>query len=452
MSPLPIHSGRFSTLLLGLFAFGLGSCASYPARTQAALTAFQRGHLERALAQYEDPEVTGSTFLGGAEAGTVALAMGDWELAKEHFHLAVDASEDVHGRGALESSNFLETVTSFGLNDTTQSYGGEGFERVYLHACLALSYLALGDLDGVWVEVQRGNQILEGEEELYEKEYQAGGFGHLISAVAYELLGSLDQAYIDYARMESKGVGTELAGKALVRIATQLNREDQLSNWEERYGPDPERPEGAANVVVLAGVGLGPFKAESSLAVPTNDGFLTMAVPTYLMHGQQVNALRLTENDSGQGVRTVVVEHVSSVAQENLGDGLALIAAKSIGRGILKRELTKHLEDEYGGGGRLVGDLFNLITERADLRAWQTLPDTWQAARLFVAPGIHSFGLEAIGGAYVDLGTFELDPGETMVVIARSVGPELYAHPIGGRPIGESLSSVDPGGEATTAP
>jgi hypothetical protein len=87
------------------------------------------------------------------------------------------------------------------LNDTALAYRGEGFERVYVHACLGMAYLAQGRLDDVFVEVRRANKILEAEEGLYEKEYRAGGLGHFLSATTYELLGKWDDAAIDYRRM-----------------------------------------------------------------------------------------------------------------------------------------------------------------------------------------------------------------------------------------------------------
>src|SRR5438477_12761180 len=60
--------------------FGL-ACSSYPARTESALAEFQRGELTKALASFEDPNTTGSPFLAGAEAGSVALTAGEWDHA-----------------------------------------------------------------------------------------------------------------------------------------------------------------------------------------------------------------------------------------------------------------------------------------------------------------------------------------------------------------------------------
>jgi len=101
-------------------------------------------------------------------------------------------------------------------------------------------------------------------------------------------------------------------------------------------------------------------------------------------------------------------------------------------RTFLKRGLTRKLQKEHAWLGRIAGDVFTFLSEHADLRSWQTLPDTWQAARLFVEPGRHEIALDAIGGENLVLGTFELEPGETLVVLARTLGSRLYAYPIGG--------------------
>ncbi len=408
------------------------SCAAYPERTAEAMHAFQGGHFERAIERFADEEVVGEAFLSGAEAGMVALVKGDWEQALEHLHRAADAAEEIEERALVGPEALAEGLSSWALNDTTQAYQGEGFERVYVHCALGLTYLALGKLEDAYVEARRSNRLLETEEKLYEKTYRAGGWGHLLSAVAYELLGEYDQAYVDYVRMEEKGVGTELAGPELVRLSTWLGRSDDRVRWEERYASVAAPPRDFANVVVLAGIGLGPFKTGGTIPVPTHSGIVSVSAATYRSRPQPVSGLRIVEDGGGPPVTTVLVERVSEVAEENLQDRLAWQVAKSVARGFLKRELTQKLEKEWGDGGRVVGDIFSFVSERPDLRAWLTLPDSWQAARLFVPAGVHRFTLEAIGGETVELGSFELEAGETMFVFARTVETRLFAHPIGG--------------------
>lgn len=429
----------FARLALGLvlMANTLG-CASYSSRTEEALEGFRRGDIELSVGDYQDEDVTGSKFLSGVEAGTVLFAAGRFDEAKSAFESAEERVKDIEGRALVSASDLGESLSSWVLNDTTQAYEGEGFERVYLHVFLGLCYLTEGKLEDVLVEVRRANELLETEEELYKRKYGAGGLGHFLSAVTYETLGEPDEAFIDYRRMADKGVGTELAGPAMVRIAKQNHRDDVLGELTARYGDLEVPPADAASIVVIAGVGLGPYKEERGISVETLDGLLQVAAPVFERRGQPVGNLRL-RLDGGEGsIRTAAVEEVYKVAEENLDDRVFKIAAKSVARTVAKRELTKKLEDDHGVLGRLAGDLFTAATERADLRFWQTLPDTWQAARLFVSPGEHGLTLEAGPAGSIDLGRFKLEPGETMFVLARTVDDQLYAHAIGGQPLMDS--------------
>ncbi|MDF1798321.1 MAG: hypothetical protein P1V81_04025 [Planctomycetota bacterium] len=418
--------------LAALLLVALASCASYGDKTEDALAAFRRGDVDRAVDEYRD--ACDSAFLEGCEAGTVLLAAGRWSEARSAFELAQAAVDDLESKALLSVSDLSASLSSWVLNDTSLAYQGEGFERVYLHACLALCYLAEGSLQDVFVETRLANRLLETEEELYEREYAAGGLGHFLSAITYELLGQKDEAYIDYRRMADKDVGTQLAGPALVRLARDLGRDDDLPLWEARYGAVSSPPRNSASVVVIAGVGLAPFKEEEGLGVMTPDGLLTVVAPALERRGQPVGNLRLVANGTAT-LRTARIEEIHAVAEQNLDDRLLKIASKSIARSVAKRELTKALSEDHGILGRVAGDLFSAISERADLRFWQTLPDSWQAGRLFLEPGTHDLRLDAGPAGSANLGSFDLQPGETMFVIARTVDLQLFAHAVGGSPV-----------------
>ena len=212
-------------------ALCLASCASYTQRTEQAMAHLEAGRLGEARSEFEASSTTGSDFLRGAESGTVALVQGDWPGARERLEGAAAAVRELEDRALVSATGLGESLVSFAINDTVKTYEGEGYERVMLHVLLAMTYLAEGDVEGAWVEAKRSNQLLESEESLYEKRYAAGGMGHLLSAVAYELVGEPADAYIDYKRMAEKGVGLELAGRALVRLGSQLRREDELPGW-----------------------------------------------------------------------------------------------------------------------------------------------------------------------------------------------------------------------------
>lgn len=442
MSPFQRSSARrrafvaASRVALGVFCLAwIAGCASYTERTKEAFADFERGQFDRAYSAYRETKTTGSEFLAGAEAGTVALTAGRFEDSIRELDRAMAVAQDAEREALASAGNLEDWLLSWTLNEGSKRYVGEGYERALLHATSAIARLARGDLEGARVESRRANQLLESEETLYKKEYRAGGLGHFLSGLLYELDGKPDEAYIDYARMRSKGVGLALAGKALIRLGKVLGRNDEVEELEHQFGAAEPLPKGAASIVVIAGVGLGPYKRENTLTIPTPDGVLQWSVPTFERRPIAVGDLELGVQGGSAPVRTVVVEDVSVVAKENLEDRLLLLSAKSAVRAVLKREMTQKLEKEVGILGRIAGDVFSILTERADLRSWTTLPDTWQVARVFVAPGTHELRLDARGGESRALGTFELEGGETMFVFARTLETRLYTHVVGGRRI-----------------
>jgi hypothetical protein len=243
-------------------------------------------------------------------------------------------------------------------------------------------------------------------------------------------------------------VGDALAGQAIVRLSRLLHR-SEAEQWEARFGAAELPPEDSASVVVIAGVGIGPYKREITLPIPTGEGVLQWSVPQSVRRDQPVPYVTLHVTGGEQSVQTSVVEDVGAVAAENLSDRILWLSAKSAVRAMLKFELTQQLAEQQGGIGQLIGVLLTMLTERADLRSWQTLPDSWQAARLFVGPGRHELRLSAEGGETVDLGRFELQPGETMFVFARSIETRLFAYPVGGKRV---EAAVEPAPEPVTEP
>ncbi len=427
-------------VLLALSAGLLASCASYVDKTSGALGAFRNGQFEQAETLFADTDRTGSTFLSGAEAGLVSLTAGDFGAAIEHLTRAADFSEEVEDASLVDPESLVESLASWTLSESTTDYPGEGYERVMVHACLGLAYLAEGKVDDLLVEVRRSNDLLAAEQDLYDTEYQAGGFGHLLSAIGYELRGEMDEAYIDYQEMYDKGIGLELVGPSLVRLSHSMHRSEDMNRFASEFGAPTEIPEDAAKVILLAGVGLGPMKHEVRMDVPTGDGIFSWAVPAFQPQDDYGTNLEIITGDLAAS--SIIVEDVTAVAKKNLDDRIAMLSVKSAVRGALKVKLTRELEKKHGSTGALIGQLFSIVTERADLRSWLTLPATWQAARLYPRPGNTTIRLRAIGGESIELGTFDLAPGETIFVLARSLGPRLYAHVLGGRQV--DLSTPEP--------
>lgn len=432
-------------LALALAVATASSCRSYNDRVRAGVQAFEAGRFDLAEAEFQE---LGSPFLRAAEAGMAAFADGRFEAARSHFNSALAASEGVQERSPVDPMALADSFLALAINESQASYAGEGYERVMLHAMLGLTYLADGRAESVVVEARRVDEVLTGEEELYETSYGAGGIGHLLSAVAYELSGQPGEAYIDYQRMLDKGVGGELVEAALLRLSRRLGRAQDVRRWEERFGervlPGPD----AATIVLIGGLGMGPAKFERRIDVALPGRIVPWAVPRFDGGQAGAEALDLVFPDSGVRLRSSVVENVAAVARENLEDRIAYLAARSAFRGIAKSEVARNLQKNDRTWVQALGGIMSVVSvlsERADLRAWRTLPRTWVAARAFVPPDEPiEVDLAEAGGDRVRLGTYRFVPGETMFVIARSVPGGLFAHVIGGEPVPDTQPIPEP--------
>ena len=254
--------------------------------------------------------------------------------------------------------------------------------------------------------------------------------------------GELDEAYIDLQVLYDKGLGQELVGPSLVRLSKQLYREDDHARFVAEFGEVEEVPRDAAKIVLLAGVGMGPSKVETRLDVPTSNGVFSWAVPSFTSTASYVDRLEVRANDLFAS--SVVIENVAQVAEKNLSDRMAYLSVRSAVRGVLKQKLARELRKEHGEGAYVVAQLFAMATERADLRSWLTLPNTWQAARLYPRPGEVRLEIHASGGESHFLGIYDMDPGETIYLLVRTIGPRVFTQVLGGRRVDQPEAPAVP--------
>ena len=179
---------------------------------------------------------------------------------------------------------------------------------------------------------------------------------------------------------------------------------------------------------------MGPVKREIRIDVPIDGGVFAWSVPDFDEGSSPASAMDVVLPGRGMRVRASEVENVAAVANRNLEDRIAWLAVRSAVRGLLKRQAAEQLRRNSDTEWlALAMDVFTIASERADLRAWRTLPQRWVAARIFLPPG-ESVALEVAtdAGAAVELGSFILERGETMFVLARALDSGIAAHVIGG--------------------
>ena len=430
---------------LALLCGGCSVLTSYPESTASARAAFEEGRFREALLLLPKDPGGPDELLYRLERGLIAHTGGEFAEGNLEWLAAAELVEAYEGRPTVSMRSSLEGLASLLLNDKTLPYDGEGFERVLLHAYLALSFYCLGKVDDAFVETRLAYEAQREEERRYGNTYAGqGAFARYLSGLLREAVGEPGEAYIDYRKVRELAPSCRAVRADLVRLARILGYRDDLDQWGKEFGrqdPDPlrEDPEGG-EVVLFFQCGLGPVKRPVEVAIPHRDGVTKFAAPAFAPRANPVAAARILLDGRPLGA-TDLLEDVESVARKNLEDRIALVVAKAASRTVGKALLTRHLDKKHQGWGALAGSLFAVLSEQADLRSWLTLPRSFQVLRAPLAPGPHHFSVELLGpGGNVvasrSLGDYRVRERERLVVNLRSVGTSSFAAFVGGERIG----------------
>ncbi len=152
---------------------------------------------------------------------------------------------------------------------------------------------------------------------------------------------------------------------------------------------------------------------------------LPLSFPVF---GQGLSVVRRLEvAASGDTVAGRVALDVSAMQSAAFEDRRLGMYAKTIARALIKTVAAAKLKEEAEEeGGETAGDVVgvlanvvNVLTERADTRAWLGLPDRIWISRLRVPAGTHEVIVFRGSGSEISLGDFVVRPGERRFVSYR---------------------------------
>ncbi|MCK4727620.1 MAG: hypothetical protein KAT27_01730, partial [Desulfobacterales bacterium] len=190
-----------------------------------------------------------------------------------------------------------------------------------------------------------------------------------------------------------------------------------------------------AEIYVIHYNGKAPVKVEEAIMVPMRDGHvIKIAFPRYEERPCNIcSSVICASRTAGKAIyrsRSVLAEHIGRIAMKNLENRKARVKAKAIARATAKYVIGKTASDEirkrHGDVAGLFANVLTtaaaVVTERADLRCWRTLPAEVRVAKLMVKPGDYRITAECLGqrGGVVrrlDIGRYTLEAGDKRFVI-----------------------------------
>ena len=388
-------------------------------------TALEAGQPEKAYTnlQKNAPKKSDIPFL--FELGLVAHYANHFQESNTAFDEAGDIAEDRYTKSV--SKEAVSLVTS----DKLRPYPGTRYERLLSHYYRAINYVYLNQLDGALVECRRATALINYFKDEGEKyDFFGAGFLAHLSGILFEAIGEWNDAYIsykqaaEYYRNAAEKTGVEMPediGHSLVRLARKLGFVDELERYQGQYGEFSPRPANTGELILFYESGYVPSKGEDALMfpilkkddvddekfVPTLMGregmifedveleyLLRVAIPTIDSHRPLLSGIEVAVGEvKASGV---LVEDVENIAIETLNAQRTGILLRTLVRAVGKYLLYRKANKENEALGLLV-NLAGVVTEQADTRSWQTLPNQIFMVRMLLPTGTHTLNLSFLG-------------------------------------------------------
>ncbi len=445
---------RRSTIVF-LLAIGQ-ACASYHQTNRDFNLEFEQGQLQAALATLRNSNIKNSRneFLYYVNGGLVLSMMGRYAESNDYLEKAYLLGEDFRTNYFLQAASYL-------TNPMITEYRGEDHEHLMLLYYKAINFLKEGRTEEALVECRRLNIRLQQLSDRYENpdRYREDAFVHMLMGIIYDMDRDYNNAFIayrnsyeiytsSYARLFQVAVPQQLK-QDLLRTASLSGFTDELARFKAEFNVPHYvyQPDQNGQLIFFWHNGLSPIKSEwgiNFIADTRNDFIyfsneeMNFAFPFPLNNYSQEdrNALtalrvfrvafpRFVERpeyfQSGQLIwnnqRTEleVCQNIQRIATHCLQQRMTLEFSKALIRVALKKAVEQQARKSDRVLGSVVG-VVNALTERADVRSWQTLPHNIHIAKISLPPGRHQVRLE-LAGSRTDQQhdfTYEVQSGQTL--------------------------------------
>ena len=182
-----------------------------------------------------------------------------------------------HYAGRFSASN----STFFKTENTKKGYSGTHFEKLLRHYYQILNNVYLNQWDQVLVECRRAMvYINNAKDESGEYIYIGAGLLAHLSGMCFETTGELKEAFFSYQHAEifyqKAARNTEIrmpvdVGKALVRLARQLNFANEASRYQRQYGEPDVYADGMGELILFYESGYVPTPSYQLLTYPIHE-------------------------------------------------------------------------------------------------------------------------------------------------------------------------------------
>jgi hypothetical protein len=372
--------------ILFLFIWVAAGCATYQNRLETARSQMQSGQFKEAAETLKplalQPGVDQLVYL--LDWGMSLYLAGEYKEAVEAF-MAADQLVDFNDYLSLSNE-----TASLLLGQERVQYKGTSYEKLLINVYLGLCFFKMNDLEGAAVEMRKLRLRLRQLAERGEKDYNRSFLALYLSAMVWEMTGEWDSAVIDYEAAYKIYPGLSVLRHDLVRAnyrAQRMERYRELkSKWNVPFEPSDLKTQG--QLVVLLDQGWisrlqqspANYRIPELYRVPSaiRGIKVTLLAPEYQLEGASELMFDLDE---------MAHKYYADIITPLILKRLAAIAAKAV------------VADQVRQKNETLGDITWLalnLADRADVRQWSTLPQTFQILRVNLPPGTYKVTLKAL--------------------------------------------------------
>lgn len=360
---------------------------------------------------------TGDQLLYLMEYGSALHIAGEYEASNKVFMQADKMSDVVDYHSASRTA-----LATLGGEEMLQ-YKGESYEKLLINAHLAMNFMMLGKKDSAMVEVRRINDKINKIRNEGREDYEYNPFAIYLSALLYESDHQYDDAYIAFEKAYKLKPDLPALPQDLIRSARLARRMDSLAKWKAEF-PDVQDPSkdidrSWGEIIVIFEQGWGPRKTYSyqdarfPMLVPERSETQSARVDMEFIKQLEVpkGVKRSANGESGQKFsgRSQLVYDLETAAIRTLEADYQWMVARKIGAFVAKEVVADQIRQKNEALG-LLADVVMHASDRADLRSWTILPQTYQIVRVAVPPGIYKMRIQGYDSYSSPTGDWREEP------------------------------------------
>ena len=301
----------------------------------------------------------------------------------------------------LDAISLREQAAAVLINDSMRSYLPRIFEQVLIHCFQAINYLQLEQYDEARVEILQLDELLKQEDEIQIP------FARYLSGLVFEFNHELDNTLIAYrkayhAYLSNNSAIPLILQEDLLRLTDYLGLDEEHQKFAYEFAlkdwPRQQEINQQARAIAFVFNGLIPRRhsLEINAHSPTDGQLHRISTPFYEHRAVRVYRAELSTGSSASS--SEIMAELDKHARAALEKEMPAIIARTIARVSIKNEVVDKTRNNTPALSFAL-NIATFLTEQADTRAWNTLPQQILVMRLNLPPGSHNIKLSLSGSS-----------------------------------------------------